>query len=367
MRASRFSLALALLLLPCLHAAVPAEEAAPRIAASRVTLDGELKLSAALKKLADTGNRIVDLRPRLGQEVTDPTLTLVLRDAPFWEALDLVAELAHLQVTPHLDAKTGASVIGIQAQAEGATSYLPTAYSSPFRIVVKQVAATRNLARPAESTLTYQVQLTCEPRLQPILLKIGRQSVAASVGGEALKPVDQGGVGVVRLIGEASTELTIRLPLPPRGTAQFKLLRGEYQALVPPEQLTFELPQLAVGARAEQQGVEATVTSFQNDRAAQRWLIGMKLNYPPGTFDLESHQTWALERTQLELRHKQTKTVVRTNLSPEIGIDEGRSFHITYAFAAVPGRPEEWEIIYRTPAPPVLYPVRFEFKDLPLP
>jgi hypothetical protein len=83
--------------------------------------------------------------------------------------------------------------------------------------------------------------------------------------------------------------------------------------------------------------------------------------------NLESHQTWAFERNRIELQHKQTQAVLRSSFGPEIGIDEGRSVHIAYRFTDVPGKPEDWRIVYRTPAPPVEFPLQVVFKDLPLP
>jgi hypothetical protein len=208
--------------------------------------------------------------------------------------------------------------------------------------------------------------MTCEPRFQPILMRIGRQSIALSTKEDQLVTIDQAGVGMLKLLGEASVAIPLRLPLPPRATQTLRELRGEFVVLTPPNQLTFELP-LASGAAATLQQTTTTVSSFRSDRATRQWLIGITLNYPAGTLDLESHQTWALERNRIELRHKRSKTILPTRLNPEIAIDEGRAFHITYAFADVPGKAEDWEVLYRTPAPPIACPVRFAFKDLPLP
>jgi hypothetical protein len=347
------------------HLGAAPPDPASGLAPSVVALSGNLPLSEAIKRLEATGNRIVDLRPRLGQEVTDPLLPPGFPELPFWQALDRVADWADLRLVPHIDKKSGEPIVGLAARDKDVPPRQHPSpalgYSGPFRVAVKQLTATRNLDDPNQSGLTCVVQVACEPRLQPLLLRLGRGSITYDG-----KPVDQGGIGTVKALGEAAIELTVRLPLPARQVASLNF-GGEFVALTPPSNLTFEFPRLAANEKVTLAQTTATLASFRSDRATQQWLFGITLDYPAGTLDLESHQTWAMERNKIWLRHQKTKTLLETKLNPEIGIDEGRSIHINYAFADVPGRPEDWELVYRAPAPPVAYPVRFAFSNLPLP
>lgn len=339
---------------------------APSLEISRVTLQGKLPLSAAIKRLEAGGNRVVDLRARLGQEVVDPELTLDVVNMPFWEALDAVARQAQLRVAPHVDAKTGEPVVGVLA-AGGPGVQPPIRYAGPFRIVIRQMTGTRNLEDPNQGSLSCVVQVACEPRLQPLLLKMGRSSLKVRARSEEANLLELGSIGTIKMLGEAAIEIPLRLPLPPRELKTLAELRGEFTALTPPRNLTFELPRLTISEKATQEGVTVTLSSFQVDRTTRQWHCGLTLAYPPGSLDLESHQTWALERNKVWLRHKQSRKLVETKLNPEIGIDEGRAIHINYTFADVPGTPEDWELVYAAPAPPVAFPVRFVFTDLPLP
>ncbi len=59
-----------------------------------MTLD---ELREAIEK--QTGNKIVDYRGRFGgQNVTNPKLTLDIRNAPFWQALDAILDQTNLTV-----------------------------------------------------------------------------------------------------------------------------------------------------------------------------------------------------------------------------------------------------------------------------
>ena len=119
---------------------------------SRVTLHGELALSAALADLQQqTGNRIVDFRQRFGQQPGDPKLLLDFEKAPFWTAFDSLLDQAGLTVY-NFSGEIGALAVVARDQnerkrAEGAV------YQGLFRFEVLRVQAIRELRNPASHSL----------------------------------------------------------------------------------------------------------------------------------------------------------------------------------------------------------------------
>jgi hypothetical protein len=332
-----------------------------------VSAKGKQTLNAFLPTLAAGGNKIVDLRARLGQEVLNPVLTLDLDQRPFWAAADEMARQAQLKLTPLADPETGEPMLGLQAVETPRTAPLPISYAGPFRVAVKQVGAQRNLEDALLSQLTVLLDLAWEPRYRPLLLRMPRDGIQATGKNGQLERYEQAGTGAIKLVREASVEIPLRLPLPPRTVLTLQELRGELTVLVPPEMLTFKFARLAASETVERQEVRATLERFAIDPGNRLWTISLALQYPSARLDLESHQTWAMENNLATLVHRTTGQRLPTRLNPEIGIEEGRAIRIRYRFRNVPGAPEDWQFEYRAPAAPVAFPVPFTFRDVPLP
>jgi hypothetical protein len=149
------------------------EAAASEAAAqpSRVTLRGPLPLSAALAELQQqTGNRIVDFRRRFGQQPADPSLTLDLDRMPFWPALDAVLDQAALTIYNFSGESGALAVVGRDPDEQSRAAQ--AVYQGLFRIEVLRVQAIRELRNPANDSLRLTLELSWEPRVSPILLRI---------------------------------------------------------------------------------------------------------------------------------------------------------------------------------------------------
>src|SRR5262249_45274107 len=79
--------------------------------ASRVTVQGEgVRLTEGSRPAqGQTGEPITDMREQQGEEVTNPSFALDIKDLPFFEALDMVVKKAEVAVTFF----TGDGTIGI--------------------------------------------------------------------------------------------------------------------------------------------------------------------------------------------------------------------------------------------------------------
>jgi hypothetical protein len=372
-----------ILLLPFVLRAADEQPSPPKVAAALVNLKGPIPLKEALQQLREqTGNAVADLRGRFGQEETNPTIALDLDKVPFWQAVDVLvakanAQGAGIKLAPHLaaDPKTRqrspvVGIVGRDTLGPPPQQAPPVAYSGPFRVAVKRVAAVRDLENEALSSLTLTLEIACEPRFQPLLLTIEPGAIQAAGPDGQLRPAERAAVRSLRLVGVYPAELTVRLPLPPRDTPALAEFRMEFTALVPPEMLTFTLPAVREGAEGARQGVRFTLSRFRPLRAGQgvEWDLTADLTYPAGRLDLESHQTWALENAVLVLRRKGGKAEWRPSGDPLVAIDEGGTIRLSCSFKSeIPEKPDDWELIARAPAAPVKVPVAVSFRSLPLP
>jgi hypothetical protein len=70
-------------------APTPAE---PSASASKINVSGKMTFEELRDSIEQqTGNKIVDYRQRFNQNATNPKLTLDIKNAPFWQALDAIA------------------------------------------------------------------------------------------------------------------------------------------------------------------------------------------------------------------------------------------------------------------------------------
>ena len=338
---------------------------ASRLPPSKVTLQGRKSLDEAVAALQQSGNVIVDLRRRLGQEIRRPTLNLRLVGAPFWRAVDEVNRQAMIEMTPLIDPGRHEPVLGI-TQPDRPPTPVPTAYDGPFRITVVELTAVRRLDDPRLSTLLARLQIAWEPRLRPLFMRVAPDSVRAS-GTDGFRTVDQGGVGTIKLVGVYPAELSLRLPLPPRSWASLPKLKGSFDVIVPPTQARFTFTKLVTGEKQSDRGVTATLREIVADRHRRRWTVVLTLVYPWDKLPLESHQIWAMEGNRIQLVHRTENLQWQAEPDEQVSIDEGRAIHITYHFADVPGKLADWTLVYIAPAAPIWYDLDFTFDNLPLP
>jgi hypothetical protein len=168
----------------------------------------------------------------------------------------------------------------------------------------------------------------------------------------------------------------IALPSLPRSAARIRLLEGTLSAVVPSKMLTFNFPTLDRLEKAPadaperdrtQDGVGCRVSKVV--LAKDRWTVQVSLDLPPGGKRLESYQSWVVNN-EMWLEGKDGKTRLPSS-DYFLNSASSRRAVLTYHFRdkgrKARGKPEDWRVVYRTPASVVEVPVKFSFKDVPLP
>lgn len=329
-----------------------------------VTLQGQMRLGQALEQLQkQTGITVVDRRDG-GEE---PLLKLNLDKATFWQALDTIAREADVQLS--LYDKDGK--IGLR---DGPHRSLPVSYSGMFRVTAKRITAVRDLDTDTH-LCTVNLEIAWEPRFQPLFFQAKPDNLEVKDEKGVVLSVPNAGGGRSPPSGRLTTDVPIVMESPPRNVNRLGLLKGDFTVVGPSKMLTFTFDKLAKVDRktpAErvptqtQEGVSVKMKQFLTE--SDLWTITFLLEYPPDGPDFESFESW-LVNNDIQLEGKDGKRYSAGGY--EIDEQAGHKAIVTYRFVEDNGlvlnKPENYKLIYRTPGLIGRVPIRFEFKDLPLP
>jgi hypothetical protein len=336
------------------------------LAPRTVTLQNRaIKLAEALDQLKkQTGVEVVDRR----EGGDNPTLKLDLQKATFWQALDTIAKEADVQID--LYDKDGN--VGIR---EGPFRTLPVSYSGMFRVAVKRLSTVRDLGEDVH-TCTATLEIAWEPRFRPLFMQSQPDTLTVQDDkGVALKSNVVGGGGRAPVKGRLATEAQVVLEAPRRGVNHLGLLKGSFSIVGPSKMLEFNFDRLAkVDKRTPiektpsltKEGVTVHLRELTTE--ADLWTIGVLLDYPAEGPDFESFESW-LVNNEASLQNKAGKRFGPGGY--EIDEQQGSKALITYRFVEENGlkldKPESFKLVYRTPGTISKVPIKFEFKDVPLP
>jgi hypothetical protein len=328
-----------------------------------VTLNAEqTKLSIVLADLAKkTGVTIEDKRG----EADDP-VTLTLKDATYWEAIDAVADAAHARVS--VNPRDG--LISLVKRKD--KDPVPVSRDGLFRAAVKRVSAVHDFDT-GDSVYTAAVEIAWEPGLLPLYLETSPRNFKVLDEKGKPQPVRQEGSSLAPVDGRTAFLLDLPLPAFDRNAKKIGQLEGKLTVIAPSRmlQLTFDpLDQLDKDVKAGKKpaageaGMTCTVKKVV--LADDRWSVQVALEYPPGGPTFESYQSWVVNNEMTLSNQDGTKRLA----SNSYVLDGSSSRHavLTYHFTGKDrGKPQDWKLLYRTPASIVEIPLGFTFKDVRLP
>jgi hypothetical protein len=319
----------------------------------------QTKLSAVLADLSKKAGVVVE--DKRG-EADDP-ITLNLKDVTLWGAVDAVAAAAHARVT--INPRDGrVSLVKAMDKDEGTT----VSHDGLFRAAVKRVTAVRDFDTGG-SIYTASVEIAWEPLLLPLFLETSPRGF--KVKDEAGKdlPVREEGSSLAPVDGRTTFLLELPLPAFDRDAKKIGEIRGSLSVIAPSRmlQLSFDpLDQLEKKApvAVTQDGMTCKVTKvvLKDDR----WSVQVALDYPPGGPTFESFQSWVVNN-EMTLESTDGAKRLASN-SYVLESSSSRRAVLTYHFTDKNrGKPQDWKVLYRTPASIVEIPLRFDFKDVRLP
>ncbi|MFT5523660.1 MAG: hypothetical protein ACI9HK_001608 [Pirellulaceae bacterium] len=331
--------------------------------AALVTLQGEMKLSAALAAIKkQTGNEIVDYRQQFGQQIVDPTLKLELKDASFWEAIDDVLDRSGTNVYAY----GGEGALAIVAVDEQAVPRVGRAhYSGLFRFEGLSVESIRNLRRRDGGSMNLTMEVAWEPRSKPIALELPfDKMVAVDENGNNVELTGQQQRFEVAVQADAvATELRLPFGLPSREIKKIASLKGELVALVPGRRVKFIFDDIKNAQAIEKENGGVTVVFERVRKNADLYELRMRLRFVKSANALDSHRDW-IYRNKAVLVDSKGKEYQNAALDAARTADNEAA--LTFLFD-VQEDLKGYKFVYESPALILSLPVPFEIKDIDLP
>jgi hypothetical protein len=326
------------------------------------------EILAALAK--QTGIVVLDRR----LDKTEDRLTLKHEQAPFWKALDDIATASKTRVSLYEPDGRLALVSTPLATTRNSASY-----QGMFRTVIKTIGINQDL-ETGVSNLIVQLESAWEPRFEPFLFEAGPTSLRFGKDKLGKAPAHQlPGRGRQALTGRPAAQIEVRVPAPHRTTTRLEALQGQFTVIGPSKMLTFsfdKLKPLAPPAQPLTQTREdVTVRLTELAAAADRWIVEMRIDNPPGGPMFESYQSW-LGNNAIHLERgagKKLQRLVPTGADEEIIKQTATHAIVRYHFvqrdnpAVKLDNPANWTLVYRTPGRMVELTVPYTFADVPLP
>lgn len=337
---------------------------APSPQRKSVTLQTDkLLFSKALAELTkQTGIRVEDVRG-----VPDETVSLDWKQTPFWQALDALAAAGKARV--NLYPTSGRIVL----DKRGANYRLPPiSYDGRFRLSVKKVTTSRDLETGSGAT-DVAVEIAWDPELLPLYLETRPRCLRLVDDRNHVLTLPDEGSSLATVHGCIALGIDLRLPALPRSVKTIRSLEGELAMIGPSKMLTFTFEKLDKLAQTKatdpervltQEGVTCRILDVELLR--ERWSIRLALDYPPGMKQLDTHQSWVVNNEMMLETPDGKKRLPNT----EYALVSATARHavLWYHFRNHGrGKASDWRVRYRTPANLIEAPIKFAFKDIPLP
>lgn len=337
-----------------------------------VTLQaGKIPFSRALAELTkQTGIRVEDVR-----SVPDEAIHVDWKQTTFWQALDALAAAGKARVK--LYPTSGRIVL----DKRGPDYHLPPiSYDGRFRLRVKKVTTSRDLERSGADgrggATNLVVEVAWDPELMPLYLETRPHSLRLVDDSNNVRNIANEGSSLAPVDGLIALDLDLRLPALPRQVKAIRSLEGKLSMIGPSKMLTFTFETLDRLAQTKandperhltQDGVACRILDVKLLR--NRWTVRIALDYPVGLKQLDTNQSWVVNNDMILESPDGKKRLPSTSYAVESVSSRGAilSYHFLHKDGQAPDKASNWRIRYRTPANLIELPIKFAFKDIPLP
>ena len=331
-----------------------AEQLAKDLQPKLVTFKGkDVKLSKVLRAVQEqTGFDVA--------AETDETIAkLELDKTPFWQAMETLARETDQRIMLYgRDRK-----IGLVANARGYRE-VPTSYSGPFRVTLKRMVQVHDLEDNSGLGVA-RIEVSWEPRFQAFLLEPHLDSVEIKDDAGLIHKGLEREKGKINADDRMALEFDLPIPHLPRSRARIASFSGTLTMIGSPKLLTFTLDKLAKGTKVEQEGVTVEIKNFREGK--ELWTVDVGLKYPPTNVQFESFQNWLISN-QAYLVNKAGQRLNPAGYEADEGVTSMRYRFVEDEDKQIKlGKAADWKLVYRTPAQIVEVPIKFNFKDVPLP
>ncbi|GIW97414.1 MAG: hypothetical protein KatS3mg111_0747 [Pirellulaceae bacterium] len=335
-----------------------AQRVAQFVRPSTVTLGEPMRLADALDAIAEqTGNQV---RVEPSELATEVVVHLAGREVPFWEALHRIMEQVGLGVAPFVSSENELVLVRLPTEAVSGKPWIGGA----LRIDPHSMQCQINYRSSLAGQCVVGLLLSWEPRLQPLYAQLPMGRISATVGEDTIGSIMPAAVPEVPLnVGGCTAQLEFPLERPPRSALQLDRLTGELILAIPSEKHEYTFRKFSDGTRQVQRYGDVTVVLEGARRNGPVWEVQLRVEFGDPQGALESFRGWILSN-KAYLRDDEGHRI------NDVGFQTygmtSNSVGIAYLFQ-INADPDDYELIYESPAGIVRHTVQFELKELPLP
>ncbi len=335
--------------------AVQRAELESQLATSTVTIQGEKTLSEIFELIEQqTGNKL--------QSQVEPSGPFLLDFAatPFWQAIDELTDSADMDIQPY---GSSGSLTLVPTQEINSFRQRRGQYSGAFRIEPVSIVATRSFRNDAIDSLQIGLEIAWEPRLQPLLFDIDRDSLLGECDNGALIESARTYSQEVSPNQSSQVEFDLALQRPPRDATEISRLSGKITAKVPgmPVPVAFKDLDQQLPIERRIGDIIATVERLrQNGEITQIDLL-LKLN--ASNMRLDSFRNWLLVNEAYALDPSGQKI---QNLGWQTYLMNESEVGITVNFQ-LEGSIAGHQFIFSAPAALIDHKIDFILENIPLP
>lgn len=327
--------------------------------ATTVTLTGKLPLTEAIEKIAEATGNAIQLQ---GEDAfSGVEVELDAADQPFWETLSSVMRQANLRVNAY-----GTTEGDLVLAPGGNYADSPAPFQDgPFFATVSSVQSTLPFNSALGGQLQVSLQVTWEPRLKPVFMQIPMSGVSAELeGGETLSASNPQAAPEIPLnFGGCSTQIDLQLQRPARNVTAIKKLSGEFLIAVPSERHQYEFTKFGNGARQSEKFGDVTVVLENCRRNGSVYEVRILVEFGNSQGALDSFRGWIMSNEAYLLDPRERRL---ENVGLQTYAVTGNSVGIAYLFQ-INGDPDDYKLVYESPAVITKQAVTYELLDIELP
>lgn len=327
-----------------------------RIDGGKISLSGEVSLRDSLRELESIASVKFN-----DQELTDQKIMIELKDASFWNALDMLLDASKLDTNLYGDKDS----LNLFPNVRQITRTERTGYRGAFRAEPTMIELSQDLNSNAPARMSVGVQISWEPMVTPIYMNVPAKSIRATLnnGQELLAINPSANPEITPVDGTLSTEAMLQFAAPPRDCEQVKELSMEVVALLPGSLQTFRFDDLDAREETKLKHGDLTIVLEPVRKSGEfaEFQLSMLLNDPNGVFD--SYRGWVLNKEAYVLdpngkRLENQGFHTRRLADNEVGV--------TYLFE-IPEDRKGYVFVYEIPGSVVKKAISLQMKNIPLP
>ncbi len=337
------------LILVLLGAGIPATATEP-IPPTYFASDSRKSITEVLDEIRQKTGFPIQLNSKDTQILIDP-----FPKTSFWGVLERIAEKTNSHLEPVGQNRALVFQIGRSRSA--------SSLDGAFRFVPAAVTARTDLTTGRSDT-TLSIHVGWEPRFP--VFRIDAQPKITAATDDLGNKLSVTSASVKSAVTGYHHTADVRINGLTRNAKALAVFEGEFQVTASPKMLAMEWTDLTtVPASKTIDGVKATITKILKRDTV--WEIAMTVDYPEDPPNFESFESWT-NRNRIRIFAPDGKEVGQPENFELNTLGRVIRAAYRYSFNQVDWKNRSgWKVIYETPAPLREFPVRFQFKDIPLP